>query len=489
MTAQIQERALGGIPSPQPDVGINMTFLILFTTFGVLHLETFWRNRKQQKFFIFNAATAGFCFIRIIATSLRIGWAYSPDNISLAAAAQLFIPIGVIILIVSNLYWSQRILRAQHPNFGWRLFPTYVIPAVVLLSILTILLLIISTCIGFHLTTSRAQQVAEGAQQYGVLLFAILAVIPIPILLTSALAKTHPDVKDRSEDNFGRHSVMMKIIVCLVTATLLSTGALFRATISFAPQVSVDQPGPWYFSKACFYIFNFALEILVVIFWMVVRIDKLFIVPDGAWGPQSYAGGFVFAGEPGNEKSTMTIYNRDRGMVYTPQSIDVYSARSSTIPPPSPARPESWGSATRRYMCASPSPCISPRVEQGSTWSGASHTRVDSAWGGDSRTNVTATTAKDSLEIQQPPCARCANCGSHEDLNTWTDITYKAMPEMGFDPRSGRWVRRQMSLNAPSESQYSVRAYSERHTLRPVSTIYSRMSEDASPGSFLGNRR
>ena len=497
MASELLHQASGGVPTPQPDVGINITFLILFTICGVFNFETFWRNNKQQRLFAFNAAItgkltmklplvaianciSGFCSIRIIATSLRIAWAYDAENIHIAMAARIFIYSGTVILLVSNIWWTQRLIRAQHPSFGWSKGPSASIPIIVGVSIFTTLLMITGTCIQFYLSAARAQHAARCIQQYGDVLFAILAVSPIPILLISALAKTHPDLKDLNEDNFGRHCIMRKVLVCLATALLLSIGALFRATIAFAPVAQVGTSAPWYYSKPCFYIFNFTLEILVVVFWMVVRIDKLFIIPNGAWGAHSYAGGFIFPGEPGNEKPRMTTFPREH-IVHAMKGSDTLSTRSSTIPPPS--RSGSWGSA-RQYMCASPAiPHFpSPKLDQQSTWDNTSHTRVDSAWGDDSRTGVIYIDTQESVDVQRPaPCMRCLNCGSHEDVNDYAAPTHRRMPtRLGFDPRSAQWISQPMS--APSVSQYSV-----RETLRPVSTVLdARMSEDASPGSFLG---
>lgn len=498
MAAELQHRVLGGTPSPQPDVAIDITFLTLFTVCGIFNLQIFWRNKKQQRLFAFSAAVAGrystqpqipgavaddctgFCSLRIVTTSLRIAWAYDPSNVQLAMGARITTYTAAVILIVSNIWWSQRILRAQHPTFGWTMAPTLSIPICVGLCVLTIILMIMGTCIQSYVAAARAQYAARCIQQYGDIFFAILAVLPIPVLLTSALAKTHPDLKDLAEDNFGRHCITRKILVCLITATFLSTGALFRATISFAPDTQPDAPNPWYYSRTCFYVFNFALDILVLVLWMCVRIEKMFIVPNGAWGPQSYGGGFIFAGEPGNEKPAMVTHSREH-IIHAIKSYDTLSSRSSTIPPPS--RSGSWGSA-RRYMSASPSlPHISsPRLGQRSSWGDDSHTRVDSAWGDDSRTGIRSVDSKENLYLRRPaPCVRCRHCASHEDVSEYTGTMYRNRPVLRFDPRSAQWISRPMSLSGPSVSQYSV-----RETLRPVSTIDVRMSEDASPGSFLG---
>lgn len=47
---------------------------------------------------------------------------------------------------------------------------------------------------------------------------------------------------------------------------------------------------PTYYNKACFYIFNFTMELAVVILYVVVRVDRRFYVPNGSKGPGDYSG-------------------------------------------------------------------------------------------------------------------------------------------------------------------------------------------------------
>jgi hypothetical protein len=46
---------------------------------------------------------------------------------------------------------------------------------------------------------------------------------------------------------------------------------------------------PWYLSRACFYVFNFTVEVCVVYMYALLRVDQRFHVPDGAKGPGSYS--------------------------------------------------------------------------------------------------------------------------------------------------------------------------------------------------------
>lgn len=46
----------------------------------------------------------------------------------------------------------------------------------------------------------------------------------------------------------------------------------------------------WYHSKACFYIFNFVVELAVIALYILVRVDLRFYVPNGSRRAGDYSG-------------------------------------------------------------------------------------------------------------------------------------------------------------------------------------------------------
>ncbi|KAJ9623282.1 hypothetical protein H2203_006222 [Taxawa tesnikishii (nom. ined.)] len=157
------------------------------------------------------------------------------------------------------------------------------------------------------------------------------------------------------------------------------------------------QAVPWYFSKPCFYVFNFVLELLVVYFWAAVRIDNRFHIPDGATGPGSYGGGFTFAGEAGNEKANL-------------------GQRDST-----------------RHLTGSKSSFATSRRSR-------SRTRESVvSWGGISRPDlVEPGVGEDGVQtVPYPPA---------EDDDDWVPDEIGGLDnEMGWDAKSGRWMLRPLS--------------------------------------------
>ncbi|TKA41868.1 hypothetical protein B0A49_13835, partial [Cryomyces minteri] len=79
------------------------------------------------------------------------------------------------------------------------------------------------------------------------------------------------------------------MLILLSSSGLITLGAGFRAGTSWSPPTPLTSPPPWYLSKACFYIFNFTVEILVIYSYLILRVDKRFIIRNGAKGPGSYS--------------------------------------------------------------------------------------------------------------------------------------------------------------------------------------------------------
>lgn len=80
-------------------------------------------------------------------------------------------------------------------------------------------------------------------------------------------------------DKFGAGRFRHKVRLLLFTSFILTLGAAFRAGIAYVPRPR-DNPA-WYHSKACFYLFNFTIEITVVWLYIILRVDRMFYIPDG----------------------------------------------------------------------------------------------------------------------------------------------------------------------------------------------------------------
>jgi hypothetical protein len=374
---------------------------------------------------------------RIIATSLRMVWAAHPHNIRVGMAAMIFVYAGVILLFIANLFFTQRLVRAQHPHFGWSKPFSIALPLLLGIIIATIFALIAGVILEFYSLSETVGTAVRDIQIYGSTFYAIVAFLPIPVVLLSTLVRQHPKIKmTNTLDKFGEGSITSKIIIILFSAAILTTGAAYRAGTTWLPPIpnmlnGAPVKGPWYFSRGSFYAFNFSLEIFVVWFWLAVRIDKRFIIPNGAKGPYSYGSGFVFAGEAGNEKPQLG--NRDSTRHLTgSQTSGFNSQRGSRV-----------------------------------SWAVGGHSRPSSvgansrvSWGGISREDVSGTVGEDGIEVM--PYFRDEEAG-----NPAGDFAVDgAEQEMGWDPKSGKWALRPVSLAPMSPAVISPATTSLNSTSR-----------------------
>ncbi|OAG08133.1 uncharacterized protein CC84DRAFT_556032 [Paraphaeosphaeria sporulosa] len=279
---------LGGRPAIIPDIPITSAFLVFYLIFAVIHIKIMKYNKHRGHKFIFNGALFGFCKVRLITMSLRIAWACYPTNVSLGIAAQVFVYVGTIILYLCNWFFVQRVIRAQHPHIGWstpyRIFHRGGMIAL----ILALLMIIVASIQQFFTLDFTILRVDRDLQLAAFTFFGAFTLAPLFMLLVSFV------IPREATEKFGAGRLRNAIGVLFIGSFILALGQCFRTITGWLPEVPLrndqGQPNavPWYFSKACFYVFNFLTELLVVIFYAVMRVDLRFYVPDGAKKPGDY---------------------------------------------------------------------------------------------------------------------------------------------------------------------------------------------------------
>jgi hypothetical protein len=226
----------------------------------------------------------GFSMARISANVMRIVWACYPKNIRIAIAAQILASAGVIVIFIINLILAQRVLRAYHPRLGWST-PARIVFRSLLVSVIGCLFMLI-VCVVYSVYTldQSAINKAHDAQVVAVTWFAVLAFLPLPIIGLCFIIPRRQRI-----EKFGAGSMRYKLFLILFTASLLTLGAAFRAGVAYYRIPSTQSR--WYLSKACFYCFNYLIELIVVFTYALSRFDKRFHIPNGSSAPGHYANG------------------------------------------------------------------------------------------------------------------------------------------------------------------------------------------------------
>lgn len=224
-----------------------------------------------------------FCMIRAAALAMRIAWAARPTSVRVAIAANILAQAGTVVVFIINLFLAQRIVRGYHPEFGWST-PARVLFRFFFFSVVACLIMVIvATVQSFYTLDVRIKEADRLVQLFSGTYLALLAFLPIPIVI---LAATLP--RSYRVEKFGEGSWAAKLVLLLMTATLLSIGAFFRAGTNFEPR-PLRNPA-WYHSRATFYIFNFVLDAIVAYTYLASFFHKRFYVPPKAKGPGSYSG-------------------------------------------------------------------------------------------------------------------------------------------------------------------------------------------------------
>lgn len=274
-----------GFPKSNTDTAPTAVFLSLFFLSALSHAFIFIRNKKRGHLFVFNGLCIGFCMARVVTCCLRLGWTYDIENRGLGISATIFVAAGVLLLFIVNLVFAQRILRGLHPNIGWQKALSRCFLVLYLLIPALLAMVVTATTQLFFTTNRNIVRIDINIQRAASSYFLFVSLLPVPI---TAFALLYPQTSE--PDHFGKGAFWLKSAVVISASLILSLGAAFRTATAFydwKPEYNTNPP--WYNAKWCFYFFNFTLELVVVLMYLVLRIDLLFHIPNGSKGPGGYS--------------------------------------------------------------------------------------------------------------------------------------------------------------------------------------------------------
>lgn len=274
---------LGGTATTTLDVPICAVLIAIFVTGAALNMTIFRRNLGRGHKFIPSALTFGFCMVRINAAAMRIALACHPTNVSLAIAAGVFFNAGVLIFFIINLIFLQRLVRAYHPRLGWGRPLTFFFRSLYFGVFACLAMVITAVVYGFYTLDQGVQLKLRDIRRTAAVFMAILAFIPLPGTILCVLAAP----QGGAADPFGTGSMRTKVALVIFTSSLLALGAGFRCAVGFMPR-SLADPG-WFNHKACYYVLNYVIEIVIVFTYALSRFDRRFWIPNGSCKPGDYS--------------------------------------------------------------------------------------------------------------------------------------------------------------------------------------------------------
>jgi hypothetical protein len=255
--------------------------MALYLTSAITNIIIFQTNRNRGHFFLISGLLVGFSMARVLTCILRIVWACEPHNISVAIAAQIFVNAGILLVYIINLLFAQRVLRARRPEIGWNWGLRIFFRIVYGLIGAALILIIVLTVYSFYTLNPAIHSYVKWIQRSAILFLFLVALTPL-IMLPLAFFLTRT-----SDETFGKHSMETKGLILLAGACICTTIAGFKVGTLWSPPRAATNPA-WYDSKAAFYIFNFTLEIILLVIYITSRIDLKFHVPNGSSKRKTY---------------------------------------------------------------------------------------------------------------------------------------------------------------------------------------------------------
>lgn len=255
---------------------------------------------------------------------LRIGSVCSPDNIHLALTTSVFLNSGIAIIYVDNLLFTLRILRAQHPKFGWRKDVSRAFQAVCTIVVITLFILAIAIIQSYYTLDTDTRQICRKMQLMGATIFFIAASLP---LIITPIALLVP--RSGRLDKFGQGSWKSKIITLIIASSCLSIAAGYRMATLWQDPVPRNQDMPDYLDRPGLYVALFVNELIVVFLYAYMRVDQRFHAANGASGPGDFRNNAENERTGAISTSSVTPDNTTTEKPHKQIEVDVQSVDSS----------------------------------------------------------------------------------------------------------------------------------------------------------------
>ncbi|KAE8380392.1 hypothetical protein BDV26DRAFT_257566 [Aspergillus bertholletiae] len=274
---------MGGVPTIIPDVPICAVFLALYITFAATNMTILQKNRRRRHKFVMSGMLFGFCMARITTLVLRIAWANRPHNIRLAIAAGILVNAGVLLAYIINFILAQRILRSKQPHIGWHPIMRQGSKLLYVLILGALVMVITATVVSFYTLDQYTRSQCRDVQLAAMTYFLVFTCLPLVQVMIAFILPRSP-----REESFGQGGPTSKAAIVTLSSCLCILIAGFKAGANWSPPRPVTNPS-WFDSKACFYVFNFMLEIMILCLLTFSRFDRRFHIPNGSTQPGDYS--------------------------------------------------------------------------------------------------------------------------------------------------------------------------------------------------------
>lgn len=302
LTAQV-----GGIPELIPDLPITAVFLAFFLLVTLWSSIIIFKQIRNHQRWTIAAIILLFAAERTPALVMRIAWTFRPTNIAIAVTSHILLQAGVVVLYLGNLVYVGAVIRAGTGRHTWL---TILEAALSIMTLSAFVMGVVSVVVEVHTLDERTRENCLWLQRAVATYFVALTTTPLA-LLVAAFRGHRKSLFRVMKDTFSDAAITtVAALLCMLTSS-------FRAAVSWAPQRALFNPA-WYHSRAAFYAFELAPEVLLLLVYMLARVDQRFHrlgesqtrVEAVAPPPPMTIPSFVVTESPSASKATSTYTGR-----------------------------------------------------------------------------------------------------------------------------------------------------------------------------------
>jgi hypothetical protein len=289
----------GLVPTKSVDIPIASVLLVFFLGLLVSNILILRQNKRAKTPFAFTILLIVYSVLRTAGMSLRIAYASVTNDVNLTIAAMVLANAGGILIFILNLLIMPRLVRSfwgaeRTDAVAWRK-KLSTLPFMIPIPLVPIFLLVVVNVLilSFFTNDPDVRRHCQTAQKVALVTFTVVAFVPVLPSLAIAIfgsSKAPRDLAGQHRRGIvgtildpapGFGSVRGNALLILFGSAAVTLGSSIRASGLLLPPRMANDPA-WYHKRAAYYIFTFAIEILVVLSYVVFRLDRRFQEPVAA---------------------------------------------------------------------------------------------------------------------------------------------------------------------------------------------------------------
>lgn len=298
-----------------PDIPILVIFAAFFVVTTLFYAFRLTRQLRKRERYGISLFLFLFALQRVPTYVLLVVGNFQSSEVAIAVAAGTLIEVGIVLLYLANLVYVAAVIRAGTGQHTWLKILQV---ALYITTVLAVVMAIVGVVVVIFTADEEVLENCLYVRRAVAMFFLTLAIAPLGLLVAAYFGHRKRLFRVVRETWVDLAITAVAALLCMLVSGF-RTGVIWQAP-GFGPDLT------WYQSRASFYALQMAPEILLMIMYMLVRVDKR----------------FHELGETQEERQM--VHHQPRIEIYSPEMPDTmngsketaryYERTASRTPPP-----------------------------------------------------------------------------------------------------------------------------------------------------------